>query len=242
MMYSSLILIITIFGALEYAPVQSNAYAKTWQLIYIEREVEIPEKLRLNLHVYFDPAWRGFHKAIYVEEAFKVVEEANEILQHPDLKTKIELSVSKERIFNSTKRHRTLARNVKKVQRLLKPPFQVPGKKNHQELFSTAHVYLTIGGIVEERTIPNSICSEDNPALSIVRWSYGGLKSTARTLAIGVADMIGMHQSKDEDRSDCFQRLVDEKGKNIHEWAKCCNDDFKKTILSQKGRFCLETI
>ena len=209
----------------------------------------MPKKLQLNVNLYFDPAYRRYHKADYVEKSFELIDEANKVLQLPSLDTKIELVASKQRLYNSTKRHRTLARNVKKVWKLLQPPFEVAGQRNPRKYFKTAHIYLTVGGIVYERSVLGSICSHDKPALSIVRSSFSQ-EQTAINLAHGIGHLLGMHHDHEgESRNGlvCADRPVSENlmsyGYNRKEWSECSNADFRnyyETIKRKDGRFCLE--
>ena len=115
----------------------------------------------LNLSLYLDKAWVNYHGEDSVKAALNVVEEANKIFQHPSLNTKVQLVAPFNRIIKSRKRLRTLSRNMKKIAMLLKPPHVVPGKDNQvASVYNVGHVYLTIGGIVEVRSVSGSICGQ----------------------------------------------------------------------------------
>ena len=111
---------------------------------------------------------------------------------NPSLNTKVELIGNINRIYNSSQRLRTLARNMKKISALLQPPYKVQGKYNtRRDNFQTAHVYLTVGGIVDERSFAKSICSHRKQPVTMVKWG-GRVSTTAKSLAHGLGQLLGM--------------------------------------------------
>merc|ERR1712013_387788 len=113
-------------------------------------------ELVLNVSLYLDKAWVQYHGQNSTKAALKVVEEANKIFQHPSLNTKLHLVAPITRIIKSRKRLRTLSRNMKKIAMLLKPPHAVAGQDD--QVYNVCHIYLTIGGIVDVRSVAGSIC------------------------------------------------------------------------------------
>ena len=89
----------------------------------------LPKQLLLHLNIYLDPEWHLITSGRGEETAREVLEEAASLFLCSSLTTKIKLEYG-DRIFNSSHHFRTFRRNMPKIMKLLKPPFELPSKSN----------------------------------------------------------------------------------------------------------------
>ena len=212
-----------------------------------EDDIYLPQELILNLNLYLDPEWHNIHGEGSVKIAKQVVEAAHDLFQHPSLNTKVELVGNTERIFNSSQHLRTFARNMDKIAGLLQPPFEVRGQHNtRRDNFQIAHVYLTVGGIVDERSVAGSVCHYSKQPITAVRWG-GSVRRTAATMAHGLGHVLGMGHDSLGEKEGCGEKggFVMNNGGSREKWSDCSNEDFRifyeDTFKTQNG-FCLEEI
>jgi len=217
----------------------------------------MPQYLMLNLNVYLDPAWHKIHGDNAVAKALTVIDEANEILQDESLNTKVNLLKSLDRIYNSSTRHRTFSRNLGRISKLARPPLEMRGLHNRRrDNFKVVHVYLTVGGLAEERSLSSSICDHSRIPISIIKWD-GWEDTTAAYLALSIGQILGFkhgYVDKEQDEHVCksFSNIT---STNLNysllkpgikvKWSPCSNEDFSKLykkVIEDQHTFCLEEI
>eukprot|EP00092_Neocalanus_flemingeri_P018429 GFUD01019944.1.p1 GENE.GFUD01019944.1~~GFUD01019944.1.p1 ORF type:complete len:613 (-),score=101.23 GFUD01019944.1:146-1984(-) len=219
----------------------------------LQFEITQPEQLRLHVNVYLDPYWAKFHitKEYALQAAKQTMRQASKLLQHPSIKTKIEL-VYENTIFFS-KEHIEYYDIDGKMLSELRSPFRVGDD------FHVAHVYLTADANNDPKYYGKSkigsMCTKDEKAARLITYWLTSPARTGLTVAHELGHLLGIKHDHSHDKlrdtcadsedSETSKRFVMNYGNDRGGWSDCSNQDFSRyfeTVVAHSEKFCLETV